>query len=282
MRYLYFIPVLVALISCENFKKQLRQNAVARVNESYLYEEDVANLVPVGASKEDSISIINNFINQWAKKQLFIDQAKLNLTEEEQASFEELIEDYRSSLYINAYKNAVVNEAIDLEISDFEVKEYYTSNIENFNLNTDIVQLRYLHLPSNYDEIVATQRKIERYNDEDKQDLLDNKMEYVTYSFNDSVWVTKDRVLNLLPILKENNREKLIKDGKFVQIRDSSGIYMIKILEVLEAGKQAPLEYMVPTIKQLILNRRKLNLTKNLEKDITKDAIKDKQFEIYN
>lgn len=282
MRYIYLIPILVSLISCENFKKQLRQNAVARVNESYLYEEDVQGLVPLGVSKEDSISIVNNFINQWAKKQLFINKAKLNLTEKEQKAFEELVEDYRSSLFINAYKNAVVNKAIDLEISDAEVKEYYTTNIDNFNLNYDIVQLRYLHLPSEYNEIVATQRKIERYNDDDKQDLLDNKMDYVAFSFNDSVWVAKDRVLNILPILKENNREKLIKDGKFVQVRDSSGIYMIKIIEVLEAGKRAPLEYIAPTIRQIILNRRKLKLTKNLEKDITKDAIKDKQFEIYN
>jgi len=31
-----------------------------------------------------------------------------------------------------------------------------------------------------------------------------------------------------------------------------------------------------------LLNKQKLNLIKELEKDITKDAIKNEQFEIYN
>ncbi|MCJ7758135.1 MAG: peptidyl-prolyl cis-trans isomerase, partial [Gillisia sp.] len=37
-----------------------------------------------------------------------------------------------------------------------------------------------------------------------------------------------------------------------------------------------------PTIKQIILNKRKAELVKELEKDITRDAIENKQFEIYN
>jgi len=36
-----------------------------------------------------------------------------------------------------------------------------------------------------------------------------------------------------------------------------------------------------PTIEQIILNKRKLELIKKLEKDITKDAIKDKKFETF-
>ncbi len=42
-----------------------------------------------------------------------------------------------------------------------------------------------------------------------------------------------------------------------------------------------PLSYIKPTIEQIILNKRKLELIKKLEKDITKDAIKNNDFEIY-
>jgi len=41
------------------------------------------------------------------------------------------------------------------------------------------------------------------------------------------------------------------------------------------------LSYVAPTIRQIILNRRKQELTLKLEKDITKDAIRNKTFEIY-
>ena len=36
------------------------------------------------------------------------------------------------------------------------------------------------------------------------------------------------------------------------------------------------------TIRQIVINKRKLEFIKQLEKDITKDAIKNKQFEIFN
>lgn len=68
----------------------------------------------------------------------------------------------------------------------------------------------------------------------------------------------------------------------FLELRDSLGLYLISIKEHLMRNDEAPLEYVMPTVKQIILNKRKLELIKELEKDITKDAIKNKQFEIYN
>jgi len=50
---------------------------------------------------------------------------------------------------------------------------------------------------------------------------------------------------------------------------------------VLLQNTTAPLEYVKPTIDQIVINRRKLERIRELEKDITKDAITNKQFEIY-
>ena len=55
----------------------------------------------------------------------------------------------------------------------------------------------------------------------------------------------------------------------------------MKIQDVLKTNDIAPLSHIKPTIQQIVLNRRKLKLIKNLEKDITKDAIKNNNFEIY-
>ena len=42
-----------------------------------------------------------------------------------------------------------------------------------------------------------------------------------------------------------------------------------------------PLQFIKPTIKQVIINNRKLELVRTLEKEITEDAIKNKDYEIY-
>ncbi len=258
------------------------QEAIARVNSTYLYKQDIKGLIPKDISKEDSLQIINNYINTWAKKQLFIDQSKRNLTELELQRFDSLVEDYKSALYINAYKNAVIDKTINMEVTEQDMKTYYEENIENFNLNEELVKLRYLHLPSKYNDIVATQKSFNRFNEEDEEDLLSRSIEFLTYSFEDSTWVQYEQVLNRIPILKKQNRRKTLKDGKYLKLRDSLGIYMIKIKEVLNKNETAPLEYIKPTIRQIILSKRKRELIKKLEKDITKDAIKNKQFETYN
>lgn len=282
MRYPSIIIILLAFVCCGKIDHSTNREVVARVNETYLYKDDIKDLVPKDTSKEDSTNIINNYINIWATRQLFIDQSKRNLPESELQEFDNLVEDYKSTLYINAYKDAVINKSINMEVTDDDMASYYSENIENFVLNEELVKLRYLHLPPDYNNIVATQTRFNRFNDEDRDELLDKKLEFVTSSFNDSIWVQFDQVLNKIPVLKNQDRNKILKNGKYVQLRDSLGVYMIKMKEVLTKKETAPLEYIKPTIRQIILNKRKRELIKKLEKDITKDAIKNKQFEIYN
>ncbi|SHI67563.1 hypothetical protein [Aquimarina spongiae] len=282
MRYFIFSLVILGMISCQKFGNQLQKEAVARVNETYLYKEDIASLVPGNTPKQDSVNIVQNYINSWATRQLFIDQAKRNLTEAELKEFDELVESYQSTLYINAYKNAVINKSINMEITEEDLIAYYNQNLENFNLNEELVQLRYLHLPPDYGNIVATKRQLNRFNEEDIEELVTKQVEYLGFSLNDSTWVRLDQLLNKIPILKKQDKNKILKSGKYMQLRDSTGVFMIKIEDVLKRNEKAPIEYIKPTIRQIILNKRKLELVKKIEKDITRDAVENKQFEVYN
>lgn len=50
---------------------------------------------------------------------------------------------------------------------------------------------------------------------------------------------------------------------------------------LLKRQEIAPIEYVKPTLRQIIINQRKLEFVRKLEKDIINDAITKKQFEIY-
>ncbi|MEW7279090.1 peptidyl-prolyl cis-trans isomerase [Aquimarina sp. 2201CG1-2-11] len=257
------------------------KEVVARVNNTYLYKEDLKDIVPQNTPKKDSASIVANYINTWATQQLFIYQAKLNLSEAEIRAFDDLVESYQSTLYVNAYKNAVINKSINMEIKQEDFESYYDQNLKNFNLNEELVKLRYLHLPSNYKNIIATKRQLDRFKEEDVEELMDKKLDYLGYSFNDSVWVKLSQVVNKIPILKTQPKTKFLEKGEYTQLQDSSGLYMIKVMDLLRLNETAPLEYIKPTIRQIILNKRKLELIKKIEKDITRDAVENKQFEVY-
>jgi hypothetical protein len=85
-----------------------------------------------------------------------------------------------------------------------------------------------------------------------------------------------------IPVINAENKKELLKKSNFIQLKDSLGLYLMQINDVLHRNDVAPIEYVMPTIKQIVINKRKLEFIKELEKDITKDAIKNKQFEIYN
>ncbi len=81
-------------------------------------------------------------------------------------------------------------------------------------------------------------------------------------------------------MLKHSNSQ-VLKKVNFTQLQDSLGVYLLKIEDVLSPNQTAPLQYIKPIIKEIILNKRTLELIKELEKDITKDAVKNKNFEVY-
>ena len=77
------------------------------------------------------------------------------------------------------------------------------------------------------------------------------------------------------------SKEKLLKKTKFIQKQDSIGLYLVTVKDVLKRNSIAPLSYVSPTIEQMILHNRKIQLIRKIEKTIIKDAIQNNNFKIY-
>ncbi|MAP79545.1 MAG: peptidylprolyl isomerase [Aequorivita sp.] len=268
------------LVSCQYFKKETEENVIARVNDAYLYEADLNKLLDSDTSPEDSTLIVNNYINRWATQQLLIGQARINISAEQLEQFNKLVQEYHNDLLTETYKNVIVSEQLDSLITEEEFEQYYENNKDNFKLKDKLVKLRYVQLPVNYAGLGKVREKLDRYNEKDKESLSNQNYLFISSNLNDSVWVKKEILLDNLPILRENS-EQVLKKSNFTQLQDSLGVYLVKIEDVLNLNDTAPLSYIKPTIKHIILNKRKLALIKKLETDITRDAIENKKFEIY-
>ncbi|MBD0833273.1 peptidylprolyl isomerase [Aestuariibaculum sediminum] len=282
MRYIYPSIVLLLLVtSCHFFKEVDDQVPVARVNDSYLYYEDIEELVSDGTSKEDSILLVQNYINQWATQQLLIDGARLNLNEATQNNFNKLVNQYKNDLYSKAYLEALVAREIDSVITKQEAERYYELNKGAFKLNEELIKFRYIHLDEDMNNYKSVVERFKRFNNNDKRVLDSLSIQFKSYSLNDSIWIKANQVVNKIAVINSENKDELLKKSNFVQLKDSLGVYLMQVNDVLLPKETAPLEYVKPTINQIVINKRKLELIKKLEKDITKDAIKNKQFEIY-
>lgn len=279
----YFIPILaisLLISSCDYFKQGPNQVPIARVNDSYLYEDDLKDLITEGMSAQDSTIIVNNFINRWATQQLLIDQANINLPEETLENYNRLIQQYKTDLYTEAYKNVIVSRELDSVISTTEMESFYEANKQNFKLNDELVKVRYVHLDQSYSNKTSISDKIKNFDTDDKGDLAALSLQFISYNFNDSIWVKREALMEALPVLIDKS-DQVLKKSNFTQLQDSLGVYLVKIEDVLRTNDIAPLSHIKPTIEQIILNKRKLELIKKLETDITKDAIKNNNFETY-
>ena len=64
------------IVSCKwisGDKETSQEKAIAEVNEAILYESDLQGIVPKGIPQEDSIEMVERFIDNWVRKELLLE-----------------------------------------------------------------------------------------------------------------------------------------------------------------------------------------------------------------
>jgi hypothetical protein len=272
---------LLTICSCNYFTSEQKPQSIARVGKNYLYKSDIATLVPAGTPKEDSLLLVRDYIDRWASQKLLNDAAERNLSDDKKKEYNALIKQYKIDLYTRAYIEEVVKSTVDTVVSQEQLKNYYDENKDNFKTNGTLVRLRFINLAKDNPRFETIRSKFFDYNKKDKKFWDTYKLQFKSFALNDTVWVDMSQVYEKLPIINPENRDEFIRSGKKAQIQDKDDVYLIKITNVIDKNQISPFEYIKPTLKEVILNKRKLELIKKFEKDITNDAIKNKDYEIY-
>ena len=273
--FILLLVVFLLVFSCKN--EENIENAVARVGDKYLLEEDIEDRIPEGLSSIDSILFRSNLIKKWAIKELLLKKAKINIDDKNQ-EIKHLIETYEKELYIDRYKQAVLQQELDTVIEERDIESYYEQNKDIYKLNEKLIQLKYIHFNENLNDKEEIIKLFKSNTKKDIDSLINKELEFNSCNFNDSIWVNFKQVKHKLPIL--NEVDKLKKD-QFIQKEDSLGVYLLAVKNILYRNDIAPKSYVVPTIKQMILHKRKLELIKKIEQTLVNDAIGKKQFEQY-
>lgn len=281
MTRFFAIILLITSASCQLFQKQNDEQIVARAGSHFLYQSDIEELTSPETPPQDSLLIVRSFIDNWATQKLLMDKAKINLSDEKLKSYDELVSNYKADLYTKGYVDIIATKTLNSEISESELLNYYEINKENFKLNEPLIKIRYLHLGNENKNIDTYKKQLFNFSKEDQENLVERAIQFKTYSFNDSLWVQINSVVEKIPVIQQHNRDELLKKSNSLELQDSLGVYLIYIQDVLLRNEIAPLSYVKTSIEQIILNRRKLDIIKNLEKDILQDAIKNQDFEVY-
>jgi len=276
--YLFLISLL--FIGCDFIEKKPDQ-VLARLGDDFFYKSDLKIVLPTGLSKEDSVIFVKNHINNWAKRKILFNKALVNLGDKKQESLKQLIESYKNELFSYAYQEKIVKSSIDTFISENSIKDYYNKNKLNFKLNQEIVNARYLKINSENYNLKDVINRFRRFKKSDKIFLDSISLQFSSYYFNDSLWINKEVFFNKLPEINDRLKQNIVKNKLFYRIQDSLELYLINIKDYKLKNDIAPFDFIKSTLKQVLLNKKKLEFISKFEKELIEDALQQNEFEFY-
>ncbi len=148
-------------------------------------------------------------------------------------------------------------------------------------LNDNLVKALFVQIPRTSPEIWKARRWYKSVNEGDLDKLEDYCFKYATkYDYFNESWIYFSEIEKTLPI-KIDNPEQYLKYRKYIEIKDSTYYYFVNIKEYRLIGTVTPLEIVSSNIRNIILNKRKIRLIKELESNIYNDALNRNNFTIY-
>ena len=276
-----FFFLLLICFSCE-FNESTDKNYVARVGDNYLNYSELNKLIPSKIWPSDSISLANKIILEWATSELLIQSAQINLSENEKILIDKKSEKYRDNLILSEYKNKISENNTDTLISESEIQDFFEKNSKNFKLYNEIVKGRYLKLNNSNFNINEIKRRFSRFNTIDKSFFDSISIQLLNYSFDDSTWIDKSLFFNKIPSLNEDEIRRIVKNNLFYIKEDSLALYLIKINKYKKADDYAPLGYIYDRIRELIINRKRIDYLNKIEKELIENAVTKNIFEKFD
>ncbi len=280
-KIIFFILLILTVPGCIQFKKNEKRIPVAKVSDVILYYDQIPDLVRQGALESDSISVIQNYINKWAKKELVYQRAKDNLSADLKTSIERQLDETRANLVIYQYQRQMMLEKMDTVIAEEEIESYYNANSNSFILSSNIVKALFIKIPVEAPNIYRI-KLLTRSNHQTNLQELESYCFQFAEKFDDfgENWITMDRLSVELQDEIEN-QESFLKRNTYFETTDSNSVYLLSIRDYRLRSSIAPYEYVKEDIKRIILNNRRFDFIQALENGIYNEALKENSFKIF-
>lgn len=260
----------------------INRELVARVNNKYLYQDELSGIVPLNAAKEDSAARVEAYIQSWIRKQLLIQEATKKIAINE-AAVERKILDYRYSIIAYEYQTYYIKQNLDTVVKESEIEAYYKANIDNFILKQNIIRATFLKVPKNAPHTKRIKEWLFANDSEETAELKSYCLSFaMAYHISDSTWMIFDELVRNSPLVEIPNKVQFLKSYNYYETEDESYLYFLKVDEYRISDNVSPLEFVKDEIINIILNKRKVELAKKLEDEVYNHALNEKEFEIFS
>ena len=250
---------------------------VAQVYQYKLYSSEVQAAMPVGLSKEDSLTLVRDFIDSWVKEKLVLHEAEKNLTPREK-NFEKELADYRNALLINRYYDKLwMGDTANNSISEQEISAFARTLDSRYTVEKEIVRVNYVKMPTNAAELPQVKGILfdENRRKEEKEALEAMLGDTIEYLLDDEAWLYLDDLQNEVSF--EIDAQKAAERGNVLHIEKAVGDQTV-LLVILDYRSQRSVNETKEeraAAGMLLMNQRKAQYINQYVQDLYDKALKE-------
>lgn len=268
----FFFCIGILATAC-NGVNNTKEQPIAQVYDARLMPADIKNLVAAGVSSEDSARIVGNYVETWAKTQLLYHEAAAS-AETDLNDIERRVSEYRYQLIAHAFLQQYINKNLDTVVTERQIREYYEANKANFELKKNIVKGLLLKISDLTPDKAKAYQWLRSQNRDDWEQLRSYALSYTQNPvISDTVWIPLADLIRNTPLQEViKNEVQFLATRNYASATDGEYLYMLKIFDYKIADQTSPLDFVRESIRDIILNQRKMALQHQLEVSLLEKA----------
>ncbi|QAR30506.1 hypothetical protein EQP59_03620 [Ornithobacterium rhinotracheale] len=251
---------------------------VAKYKNYELPSSELKSVIPVGTSPEDSLKLAQNYIDNWLKSKILMESSESVLSKNQILDIEVKVESYKNDLILNEMEEQWLAENPPKEPTEEEIVAFYNENPAIIPVKNTI--LKYQFIAVNPDQVSEAKKYFRQENAEALQALKNLANETKSAAqLNDNEWIDWKDFLNLMQLPPDTPQGRFLQKNQVFEIPQQGKVIVLKIFNFATQGQAAPLGYAKRALKNIILNKRKLNLLSQKKEELYQKAIYDKEIE---
>lgn len=262
---------------CQLYDEKRKSGTIAEYNGKTITQEQINNLT-AGLTPQDSARVAQQYIQQWAISLIEYDIAK----DQTNKNIEQLVDDYRRSLYLHEYETRLIAQRMSRAIEDTLIQTFYQTHQQHLILSETILQGLLLVVPNQAPKLDELKKKIQHPEIEENIEWIE-KFAYqyaVGYELFTDDWKTTSEIFVLMP-LEQDNLDKQLKNKRQIEIQDSINTYLLQVTDLHMKGDEKPITYARKEIEEILLRQRQVEFLQEERNKLYNKAIETGKLKLY-
>ena len=251
---------------------------LAEVYDRQLYFSELDGMIPRGIKAEDSTLIVRAYVERWVRDAVLMHEAERSVPDD--LNLDQLVADYRASLIRHNYEQLLVETLSDTSVLEAAIRDYYTDNLIQFELEVPIIKGRLLKLPNDAPDMHRLDAWWQNGADATDAGFRRYAQRYAVVAFLDrSEWLKGDKVVTTLPPGTLSLEQ--LQRGTRLDRSDEEFRYLLAVDEVVPAQRTAPYDYVRDQVRTMLLHQRRSKLLEARKEDMYQRALRQNDVQIY-